>query len=95
MRVATLVCCGLGLCVGLGSITGCSTARYQGNSPSARTFSESPGMRDYYVGMNFNFSVDRPTEYHPKTASDNGAMSAGPGGPTSAQTSDAPVAAAN
>jgi len=95
MRAATLVWCGLGLCVGLGSITGCSTAKYHDSSMSARTFTENPGMRDYYVGMNFNFSVDRPTEYHPVTASDRGALSAMPGIPARGQTSDAPVAAVN
>ena len=45
-------------------LAGCSTANYRGASPSARTLSESPAIKDYYVGMNLNFSLDQPEKYH-------------------------------
>jgi hypothetical protein len=44
---------------------GCQTAEYHGASPSARYFNESPRqVREFYLGFNFNFSLDRPDDYH-------------------------------
>ena len=95
MRMRITIGFGLSLLAGMGSVAGCSTASYNGYSPSARTFSESPGMRDYYVGMNLNFSVDRQTEYHRAASADTGTALAVPASPLPAQTSAAPVAAVN
>ena len=45
--------------------TGCSTADYRGATPSVRSFVEVPRQpRDVYVGMDWRFSLDRPSEYH-------------------------------
>ncbi len=45
--------------------TGCSTADYRGANPSMRSFVEMPRQpRDVYLGMNWTFSLDRPTQYH-------------------------------
>ena len=46
------------------SLTGCQTVAYRGASPSARTLTESPHeFKDFYLGMNFAFSLDRPIDY--------------------------------
>jgi hypothetical protein len=55
--------------VALAALAGCESAAYRGASPTARNFDAPRGMRDYYVGMNLKFSVDRATEYHPAPAS--------------------------
>jgi hypothetical protein len=55
--------------VGLAAIAGCETSNYRGVSPTARDFDAPRGTRDYYVGMNFKFSVDRATEYRPAPSS--------------------------
>ena len=78
MRMRITIGYGLSLLAAMGWTAGCSTANYNGYSPSARTFSENPGMRDYYVGMNLNFSVDRPTEYHRAAPADTGTTPAAP-----------------
>ena len=95
MRVGTLVCCGLNLCIGLGLLAGCSTVNYQGSEPSARTFSECPGVRDYYVGMNFNFSMDRPTEYRHVASADASGLFSDPVAAPQAAISSAPAAEGN
>ena len=70
---------------------GCNTAGYRGASPSARTLSESPReIRDYYVGMNFNFSLDRSSDYRYGVSPDNAAVPVEPTEPPQAQTSVAP-----
>jgi hypothetical protein len=46
-------------------VVGCQTAEYHGATPSARYFNESPRqVREFYLGFNFNFSLDRPDDYH-------------------------------
>jgi hypothetical protein len=90
MRVGTIAWCSLVLSAGL--LAGCETARYRGASPSARTFSESPDMKDYYVGMNFNFSLERPEQYHRTAVPEMASAMAAPEPPVQVQTSIAPDA---
>ena len=46
-----------------GTLAGCATGHYQGLEPSARTFHEDANARDYYVGMDLNFSVDQDSPH--------------------------------
>jgi hypothetical protein len=53
------------LITAIAALAGCQTAEYHGASPSARYFNESPRqVREFYLGFNFNFSLDRPDDYH-------------------------------
>jgi hypothetical protein len=53
------------LVTAIAAITGCQTAEYHGALPSARYFNESPRqVRDFYLGFDFNFALDRPDDYH-------------------------------
>jgi hypothetical protein len=54
---------------------GCSTLDYKG-SASATTTREDPSLTDYSSGPNLTFALDRPTEYHPASASSEGAWQA-------------------
>lgn len=90
MRVGTIALCSMVLSAG--SLAGCETARYRGASPSARTFSESPELKDYYLGMNFNFSLERPERYHHSATPDAVAALTLPQTPAQVQTSIAPDA---
>ena len=42
---------------------GCATFKYEGYAPSYRTMSDHAEAKDYYVGLNFKYAVDKPTEY--------------------------------
>ena len=44
---------------------GCARTTYHGMEPTARTFHEDANARDFYVGMNLNFSVDQDTPHLP------------------------------
>ena len=56
---------------------GCSTASYRGATPSMRSFNEVPREpRDVYVGMNWNFSLDRQNAYHAMPYASTGASGA-------------------
>ena len=68
MRIALSGSVGVVVALAVGAATtgGCATAEYRGASPSARTMTDSPrDLRDYYVGMNFQFALDRPGDYRP------------------------------
>jgi hypothetical protein len=47
------------------ALGGCARTNYQGLEPSARTFHEDANPRDYYVGMNLQFSVDQESPHLP------------------------------
>ena len=73
---------------GVGGL-GCRTAEYHGAIPSARSLTESPHeIRDFYLGMNFKWSLDRPDGYH-RTSSAPTAVASAPS-PSQTQTSIAP-----
>ena len=61
-KIWLVICGGLGAALAGG---GCQTARYHGASPSARYFNECPRqVHEFYVGMNFNWSLEQPGAYH-------------------------------
>jgi hypothetical protein len=68
MKIVSMV----GVCAILAIGGGCSSTppRYQGASPSLRSVSGAQDTKTSYVGMNFKFAVDRPTEYHRPANSD-------------------------
>ena len=74
MRLPTIALRSIATCAAL--LTGCSTANYHGASPSSRTFSESPAIHDYYLGMNLNFTLDQPDQYHHVSPVDTGSLAA-------------------
>ena len=80
------------LSAGLIGVGGCSTATYLGASPSARYFNETPAIKDYYLGMNFQFAIDRLSEYHcpPQTPAST-ASTAAPAPTSHAESSLAPA----
>ena len=52
------------LLVGLIVSAGCQTAAYRGAFASARSMKEDPRqLGDFYLGMNFRWSIDRPNDY--------------------------------
>ena len=59
MGISKLIIGLLTICAG-----GCSTARYESYSPSYRTTSDRAEAKNAYVGLNFKYAVDRPSEYH-------------------------------
>ena len=44
---------------------GCARTTYHSMEPTARTFHEDANARDFYLGMNLNFSVDQDTPHLP------------------------------
>ena len=58
MRVFTIIT----LLVTSLMVTGCSEqAEYKGSSPSIRSTKDQAGLRDYYVGLDYKWALDRPS----------------------------------
>ena len=44
----------------LALIAGCQNAKYAGYEPTSRSFYEDPDMKQSYIGVDFNFTLDNP-----------------------------------
>jgi hypothetical protein len=44
------------------AVAGCESIQYRGTSANVRTFSEEPRFRQYYIGMDFEFTLADPPD---------------------------------